>query len=102
MAKEQRREVRAEAAAVGLVYVYRVTDTANLYLGPSLLIDTSPSGVSIQLDFAIRPGVVVALKNDHVRLTGAVKNCRRNGAGFRVGLELLTPTNRATSQPLTK
>jgi hypothetical protein len=87
--REQRKEERGPAPGVGLVDVFLERSSQKVRLGPSLLQDSSPSGLSIRMDQAVAVGKVLYLKNRYVRYTAHVRNCRAVDAGFRIGLELL-------------
>lgn len=87
--REQRKEERGPAPGVGLVDVFVEISRHKVRLGPSLLQDASPSGLSIHMDQAIAVGRILHLKNRYVRYTAQVRNCRAESAGFRIGLELL-------------
>ena len=86
---EQRKEERRPAPGVGLVDVFGEISRHKVRLGPSLLQDKSPSGLSIQMDRAIAVGKVLYLRNRYVRYRAQVRNCRAANVGFRIGLELL-------------
>jgi hypothetical protein len=85
----QRKEERERAPGVGLVDVFVEVFRDKVRLGPSLLEDSSLSGLSIRMDRAIPVGKVLYLRNRYVSYTAQVRNCRAKGAGFRIGLELL-------------
>jgi PilZ domain len=87
--REQRKEQRGPAPAVGLVDVFMEVSRHKVRLGPSLLQDASPSGLAIQMDQAVAVGKVLHLKNRYVRYAAQVRNCRAANAGFRIGLALL-------------
>jgi hypothetical protein len=87
---ELRKEQRGPAPAVGLVDAFVEVFRDKVRLGPSLLEDSSPSGLSIQMDRAVQVGKVLYLRNRYVSYAARVRNCRAKGAGFRIGLELLS------------
>ncbi|HSU31101.1 MAG TPA: hypothetical protein VLJ11_07685 [Bryobacteraceae bacterium] len=87
--REQRKEERGPAPGVGLVDVFLKMSRYKVRLGPSLLQDSSLSGLSIRMDQAVAVGKVLYLNNRYVRYTGQVRNCRAVDSGFRIGLELL-------------
>ncbi len=62
-------------------------ETGTLRVAPGVIEDRSRGGVSVRVKEPVSIGSNLEIKSQNEQFTGVVKNCRRDGRGYVLGIQ---------------